>query len=64
MGEIQFLLIFSLLKTNSAAVKLYNTESRLSTQSDDFVYYTNLTVSAIQAVLFYIRTEESQPLFN
>ena len=59
---LKFLLIFSLLKTNFASIKLFKTENTLSVQSYDCVYYTNITTSNIQAIPYCIRTNESIPL--
>lgn len=55
----QIFLILSVLTTNSASIKLFQTENLVSVQSYDCVYYTNLTTRNIQATPYCVRTSES-----
>jgi hypothetical protein len=62
MPWAHFLLVFSLLKTNSAYVKLFNTENMLAIQSYDCIYYTNVTAENNETTPYCIRTNESVSL--
>jgi len=62
MNGIYLLLIFSLLKTNFAYIKLFNTEDGSSVQSYDCVYYTNVTFGNNETTPYCIRTNESVSL--
>jgi hypothetical protein len=58
-GMYHLLLIFSLLKTDFAYVRLFNTEDASSVQSYDCIYYTNTTAENNETIPYCIRTNES-----
>jgi hypothetical protein len=62
MHRIYLLLILSLVKTNFAHVKLFNTEDASVVQSYDCIYYTNVEVANNETTPYCIRTNESMSL--
>jgi hypothetical protein len=59
IGLLWLLLIFDLLKSNFAYIKLFNTEDAFDVQSYDCIYYTNLTIANNESTPYCIRTKES-----
>jgi hypothetical protein len=62
MRWVYLLLICCLGKSDSAHVKLFNTEDARAVQSYDCIFYTNITAGNNETTPYCIRTNESVSL--